>query len=69
MVANLLEFNQQTENHAAPLDASCFIDFRHRLVNGLLIQSCLFGGETAEDIHLLLLRQILNNVAIGFQAT
>ncbi len=70
VVAHLLQPHQRAQHHAASLDSLLVhrLDPLQRLLDHRLVQCGLFGRQVAVDLHLQLVRQVLDNGGVGLEA-
>jgi hypothetical protein len=67
MVADLLECGDQGQHETPPLHAFRGADPAHRLVDRRLVERGLLAGQGAEDLHLLLGRQVLDDRRVALE--
>ncbi len=68
VVAHLLQLHQRGQHQPLALDAVRAFQRRFRLFGHRQVEGGLLLGQRAIDRHLLLLRQVGNDAAVGFQA-
>ena len=67
MIADLLELHQRRQDEPLPLHADGLLEIARRVVDDGAVERGLLPRQRAEDLHLVLLRQVRNDARIGFQ--
>ena len=70
VVAHLLQAQQRCQHHAAPLDPRLVrrTDPLQRLLDHRFVQGGLLSAQVAVDLHLQLVRQVLDDGGVGLEA-
>ena len=69
MITGLLELGERGEDLATALDAFGGLDLAQRVAHDGFIEGGLLLGERAEDLHLQLLGEILDDGAVGLETS
>ena len=69
MVADLFELHQRCENHASALNTARAVNVSEHVVDDGLVESGLFAGQVAINLHLHLVGQIDFDEWIALEAS